>query len=58
MAPILGIPIAMILFVRDRNRERTDKSLEAYDRLDERYIDYVKLCLEYPDLDVFEISKD
>lgn len=56
VATILGIPIAIILFMRDRNKERADKSLEAYDRLDERYIDYVKLCLEHPDLDVFEVS--
>src|SRR5262245_57313822 len=56
IATILGIPLFILLFFRDRKKAQEDKALEAYDRLDERFIDYVKLCLEQPDLDTFEVS--
>ena len=56
IATILGVPIAIFLFIRERNKEQSTRALEAYDRLDERFVDYVKLCLDAPDLDTFEVS--
>lgn len=55
VATFFGIPLFVIVFIRENRKTRAERAREAYDRLDERFVDYVKLCLEHPDLDVFEI---
>ena len=51
----LGIPFAIYLFYQDRKRESIEREYIAYDSLDLNYIDYLKLCLDNPELDVFDI---
>jgi len=51
----LGIPLAIYLFYEDRKREIREREYVAYDGLDSNYIEYLKLCLENPELDVFHI---
>jgi hypothetical protein len=55
-AVILGIPIALIQYVSSSRKERQDKEYETYNALDEKFIDYLKLCLDHPNLDIFDIS--
>ena len=51
----LGIPLAIYLFYQDRQREIREREYMTYDSLDSNYIEYLKLCLDHPDLDVFDI---
>ena len=57
IATLLGVPIAIWLFANEKRRERLDREYGTYDALDAKYIDYLKLCLEYPDLDVYDYAK-
>ncbi len=56
VAAFLGIPIALIIFFREKKRERLDREYGTYDALDQKYIEYLELCLKNPDLDVFDIE--
>jgi transcriptional regulator with XRE-family HTH domain len=51
----LGIPLAISLFYQDRKKEIREREYIAYDSLDSNYIEYLKLCLDNPDLDVFDL---
>jgi len=54
LATILGIPIAIILFINEKRKERRDREYGTYHALDEKYLDYLKLCMENPDLDLYD----
>lgn len=54
---LIGIPVAIILYVLNKRKERRDKDYGTYDRLDDKYTDYLKLCLDYPDLDVADAPR-
>lgn len=57
LAVILGVPIALYQFYREKKRERLDREYGTYNALDDKYIEYVILCLNNPDLDVFDFPK-
>ena len=54
---LIGIPIAILIYINNKRMERRDKDYGTYDSLDDKYIDYLKLCLEYPALDVADIPR-
>lgn len=65
LATLVSVAIAVALFIqgqqRDRAardkeaaREREQRVTESFNALDDKYIDYVKLCLVHPDLDVYD----
>ena len=61
-AVILGIPLALRQHYRavkkeqrDRELAQRDRELGTYNALDEKYIEYLRLCLKYPNLDVFDV---
>jgi hypothetical protein len=54
-AVILGIITALFQYIRSERKNTKDKEYETYNASDEKYIDYLKLCLDHPDLDVFDI---
>jgi hypothetical protein len=49
---LIGIPVAVVIFFISKRRERLDREYGTYDALDNKYMDYLKLCLDNPDLDV------
>lgn len=49
IAVVIGIPIALYQY-------RKDKEYEAYNALDEKFIEYLNLCLNNIDLDIFDVS--
>lgn len=49
---LIGIPVAIVLYLVNKQKERRDKDYGTYDTLDDKYIDYLTLCLDHPDLDV------
>jgi len=65
LATLLSVLIAATLFVQGQRKEAADRAQadataretrvrDAYASLDDKYLDYVKLCLDHPDLDVFD----
>ena len=65
LATLLSVLIAAVLFVQGQRREAADRARsdalaresrvrDAYTGLDDKYLDYAKLCLDHPDLDVFD----
>jgi len=65
LATLVSVGIAVVLFVQGQAHERAAREREAvrqrearvtetYNALDDRYIDYVKLCMQHPELDAFD----
>ena len=55
LATLLGIPIAIVVFWFERRRERLTREEDVYLRPNLQYIEYLKLCLEYPELDIYDL---
>jgi len=50
---IIAVPVAIILHFKEKRRERLDREYGTYDALDDKYLDFLKLCLEYSHLNIF-----
>src|SRR5437588_900857 len=55
LAIIMGIPIGLYQLTRTARKEQREREEQVYNALDEKYIDFVELCLQHPYLDVFDI---
>ncbi|HET9227901.1 MAG TPA: hypothetical protein VFR31_14600 [Thermoanaerobaculia bacterium] len=55
LATIVGIPLALALFYFDRRSERWERRQRIYELPNALYNDYLRLCLEHPDLDIFDV---
>ena len=53
---ILGVPVAIFQYINTTQKERRDREYGTYNSLDEKYIEFERLCLSYPYLDVFDIK--
>ncbi|HEV7866287.1 MAG TPA: hypothetical protein VGO90_01295 [Chthoniobacteraceae bacterium] len=47
---VVGLPLAILIFVYEARRERRNEDEELYQRLSDEYTDFLKLCLENADL--------
>jgi hypothetical protein len=65
LATLVSVGIAVALFVQAQTHEREAREREAarareirvsdaFNALDDKYIDYVKLCMQHPELDAFD----
>jgi hypothetical protein len=65
LATLVSVGIAVVLFVQGQAHERDARVRElaharevrvndAFNALDDKYIDYVKLCMQHPELDAFD----
>ena len=52
---ILGFPLAYIQYRISKRKERRDREYGTYNALDEKYLEFQNLCLQYPYLDIFDI---
>ena len=52
---ILGLPLAYFQFIRTKRKEKRDREYGTYNALDEKYLEFQKLCLQHPYLDVYDI---
>jgi len=52
---LIGFPLAIYQFWRAARKEELDREYGTYNALDEKYIDYQRLCFQNSDLDVFDI---
>ena len=55
---ILGFPLAFIQYMRTKHKEKQDREYGTYNSLDEKYLEFQKLCLEHPYLNIFDIPDD
>lgn len=55
---ILGFPLAYIQYRRTKRKERRDREYGTYNALDEKYLEFQRLCLNYPHLNIFDIPDD
>jgi hypothetical protein len=50
----ISLPVGLYQ-LRSQHVKETELAIEkTYDDLDQRYIEFQKLCLQYPDLDVYD----
>lgn len=52
---LIGVPVGLLQFALKTRKERRDREYGTYNALDEHYLDFQKMCLQYPNLDVFDI---
>lgn len=52
---ILGLPWAIIILYKEKKKERLDREHGTYDALDDKYIHFLELCLERPEVDLFDV---
>jgi hypothetical protein len=60
IATFLGFPIGVLVLALAARSERRDREFGTYDTLDEKYLDYLRLCAENPkaNLYYYEISPE
>ncbi len=58
LATILGVPIAIIIFLREKRRDREENAIRAFETVDDKYSDFLELCSKYPHLHCYLYSDD
>lgn len=58
LATIIGIPVAIGVFLYEKRKERIAGELETYMRSNDKYIGYLTLCLQHPQLMGFDTFPD
>jgi hypothetical protein len=53
---IIGLPTAVIQYRHKTQKEQADREYGTYNALDEKYLEYLRLCYESPGLDVFDVA--
>lgn len=52
---LIGVPTGLLQFYLKTRKERHDREYGTYNALDEKYLEFQRLCLDKPRLDVFDI---
>lgn len=55
---ILGLPLAYFQYRRTKRKEKKDREYGTYNALDEKYLEFQKLCLDHPYLNIFDIPDE
>ncbi len=55
-ATIIGIPLAIVVYMNGRKEDKRLKKEEALFTSHGLYVDYLKLCLENPELEIYDIT--
>ena len=55
VATVVGIPLAILVFLHEERKERQSEQEEIYDKLMEHYKSILDKFLEHPELDVHEV---
>jgi hypothetical protein len=53
---IFGFPLVIVQYRITKRKEKRDREYGTYNALDEKYLEYQKLCLQYSDLNIFDIT--
>jgi hypothetical protein len=54
----VGIPIGIYTYWTTKNKESHEAELATYEKMDDRYWSYQRLCMEYPQLDVSDATAE
>jgi hypothetical protein len=57
MVTVIGLPLAIGVFVFEQRKERDNEDEEVYQLLSDNYQDFLKVTLENPDLRLFSAEK-
>ncbi len=52
---LVGIPAGLFQYIKASRKEQQDREYGTYDALDQKYVDFLSLCYEHPELDVFDV---
>lgn len=55
VATVIGIPLAMIMFITQEDKERQAEQEEIYDKLMEHYSNIQNKLFEYPEIDLHDV---
>lgn len=53
---IIGLPTAVIQYRRKTQKEQADREYGTYNALDEKYLEYLSVCYNSPELDIFDVA--
>ena len=53
MVTVVGLPLAIAVFVFEQRKERNNEEEEVYQLLSDNYQEFLKVALEHPDLRLF-----
>jgi hypothetical protein len=53
LVTVIGLPLAIIVFIFEQRKERLNEEEELYQRLSDEYSDFLRLALENADLKLF-----
>jgi len=56
IATILGVIIAILVFHYERRKQRAEREKATHITLATQYLDYLKLCLDYVELQVYDYN--
>ncbi|MEK6479681.1 hypothetical protein WJR50_19215 [Catalinimonas sp. 4WD22] len=57
LVTLFGVPSAIYVYWQQKSKERKEREYGTYNALDDKYIDFLNLCLENHDLDIYHIAK-
>ena len=57
MVTVIGLPLAIGVFIFEQRKERDNEDEEVYQLLSDNYQDFLKVTLENPDLRLFSAEK-
>ena len=55
---VIGLPLAILVFVYEQRKERDNEEEEVYQLLSDNYQDFLKVALSNPDLRLFSTGKN
>lgn len=50
LVTVIGLPLAILVFVHEQRKERLNEEEEIYQQLSDEYMDFLRLVLEHADL--------
>jgi hypothetical protein len=51
---ILGVPFAILVYRNEKRKERLARESETYDAVNDKYNEFLRLCLEYPFINIYD----
>ena len=54
---VIGLPLAIVVFVFEQRKERDNEEEEVYQLLSDNYQDFLKVALANPDLGLFSAGQ-
>lgn len=52
---ILGFPLILVRYFRATRKEARDREYGTYNALDDKYLEFQRMCFSHPRLDIFDV---